>query len=57
MFLGMAVFDTTLTSFNTQDEQALDTSLNYPGIINATAFNKVKAALASVFAQPVLAFA
>lgn len=53
----MAVFDSTLTSSNTQDEQALDNSLNYPGTINANAFSKVKAALASAFAQPALAFA
>ncbi len=55
--MGMTDFDRTLRSFHMQDEHALDTSLNCPGIINANAFSKVKAALANAFAMPALAFA
>jgi len=56
-FLGMAVFDSTLTSFNMQDEHAQYNSLNCPGTINANAFEKVKAAFANAFAVPALALA
>lgn len=53
----MTDFDRTLTSFDMQDEHALDNSLNCPGIINANAFSKVKEAMALAFAQPSLVLA
>lgn len=56
-FLGMTVFDSTLTSFNMQDEHAQYNSLICTGTINANAFEKVKAAFANAFAQPALALA
>ena len=55
--MGMTDFDRTLTSLNMQDEHAQTISQNWTGIINATAFSKVKEALVNAFAAPVLAYA
>ena len=55
--MGMTDFDRTLTFSNMQDEHAQGNSLNCPGIINANAFSKVKAAFAQAFAQPAFALA
>jgi hypothetical protein len=55
--MGMTDFDRTLTSFDTQDEQASGNSQNCPSIINANAFSKVSDAVKNLFTQPVLAFA
>jgi len=40
-----------------QDEHAQAISQNWPGIINATAFAKVRTALANAFAVPSLVMA